>query len=415
MIVTLLVFAIVIPIAFGTIRNLVQQSTNVQDLVGSMQQDQVAGQALLQYLHSAYSVASSSTSSSLSANLEVGYSTVTATPQIATLSAACSTTATSGVGQLLVTLTPFGGSPTSQDTYYVEIPQSAASGTCPIFQFGYVQAGHSGSAVQWAASPSATAPTVALEITATFLPGPRIPTEGAAAQPSTLQTEIYLQNASATPAPNTATTLSAASSPAVDEPVTLSANVLPSPDGGATSFSVTQPDGISVACPSSALTNGASSCTFTPIETGSYAVSVQYSGDQSFNQSTSSTTLNIAYDTSTSLPPSSAPPASTTSGGVTTINVTATVAGSVPATYAQPPAPGGKVQFTIISTNKYGRQSTVTPSACVTGIAVSAGQAICQNVPITAGAGNKYTGTATFVPTSGSYYGSSSPSSTWSY
>jgi hypothetical protein len=415
LIVTLLVFSIVIPIAFGAIRNLVQQSTNIHDLVDSMQQDQVAGQTLLQYLHTVYSVSSSSTSSSLNANLEAGYSTAAATPQIATLSATCSPTATSGVGQLVVTLTPFGGSSTSQDTYYVEIPQSAPAGTCPIFQFGYVQHGQAGSPVRWAATPSATVPTVALEITATFLPGPRIPPEGAAAEPSTLQTEIYLQNASATPAPSTTTTVSASASPATDYPVTLTSSVLPSPDGGAMSFSVTQPDGTSVSCPSSALSSGTATCTFTPLETGSYTVSAQYSGDQSFNQSSTTTTLNVAYDTSTSLPLSSSPPASTTTKSGTFINVSATVAGAVPATYAQPPAPGGTVVFTIIATSKRGSQSTVTPVVCAAGVGVSGGVATCPNVPITPNAGNTYTATATFTPSSGTYYGSTSASSTWSY
>jgi prepilin-type N-terminal cleavage/methylation domain-containing protein len=189
MLIAMLVLSIIVPVAYGAIRNLTEQRASVNHLVESMEQDETAGQTLVQYLHAATNIAPVSTSSSLVAVLDDGYSTTGAAPGGATLTASCTGTATAGVGRLVVSLGPVDASPTSTSTFYVS---TTAPSSCAMFRYGNTGEVDGSGSLAWKSSASAS--TVAVGITATFLPGPSVPTEGAAARLSTLETEIYLQD-----------------------------------------------------------------------------------------------------------------------------------------------------------------------------------------------------------------------------
>lgn len=190
MLIAMFVFAIIVPIAFGAMRNLTEQSVATNHLALSMEQDQTAGQSLVQFLHTATVVEPSSTASSLSAEVATGFEAATGTAGTALLTATCTPSGTADVGELVVTLDPTGGEPSSTRTFSVETPTATSSTECGLFRYG---TGGSGSVV-WSANASATSPVVAIDLSVTFLPGTTVPTEGAAARLSTLETEVYLQN-----------------------------------------------------------------------------------------------------------------------------------------------------------------------------------------------------------------------------
>jgi uncharacterized repeat protein (TIGR01451 family) len=72
-------------------------------------------------------------------------------------------------------------------------------------------------------------------------------------------------------------------------PITLSAKVSPTPDSGTVTFSVSGPSGARVslpaACVAAKVAGGTATCTFTPIQGGTYSVSSQYSGDALYDPS----------------------------------------------------------------------------------------------------------------------------------
>lgn len=366
MVVTLLIVSIVVPVVYGIIDNLNQSAQNIHAEMASLEQDQSAGNTIVQYLHSAFAIGASSTGQALSATLEEGYSDASATDGVAQLNAVYQAPAASGnAGTLTVELGPFGGSLTSKDTYYVEPPASSSA----IFQYGYTSSSASGPSVAFTANPTANqlASVVAVEVSATFVPGLNLNTNSlAATRPSTLQSTVYLQNASGTPQPSTSTTVAASTTPTVGAPVTLTAAVLPIPDTGAVAFSVNDPSGALVPCIAGSLVAGATTCTFTPGTWGAYTVSAEYSGDESFEASTSpALTVAVAYATTTTL----------SLGAPPLVGASDTVTASVASPGGGPTPTAGSVAFTV------GQGSGTLATACQSVTVDSFGHATCTFTP----------------------------------
>ena len=66
-IITLAIVSIIIGLVLGFVTNLFQQSINVRDTMAGVQQDQTAGEGLLQYLHGAIVILPGSNATTLDA------------------------------------------------------------------------------------------------------------------------------------------------------------------------------------------------------------------------------------------------------------------------------------------------------------------------------------------------------------
>lgn len=297
MVVTLLVVAIVVPLAYGLVGNISQQSVDLHDTILGLQQDQTAGDALLQYLHGAVTVLPGSDATTLDATIEAGYNTATATQDIATLQAQLVPPAGPGLdASFVVTLTPQGGSAASVGTYY------AVDSADPFTYYYYASAGTTSPSCDSVTPTTTTDPpdatgqelvgthdpcavlgqVVAVGVDVTFLAGPQQSRQGfQAVQPTTFQTTVYLQNANA-PAPTTETSVSFPTSTlTAPETVDLTVSVAPAPDGGSVTVAVTMSSStISNSCssPTSLSAGGEASCSFEAGRSGTYTVVATYSG-----------------------------------------------------------------------------------------------------------------------------------------
>ncbi|MDA8291340.1 MAG: prepilin-type N-terminal cleavage/methylation domain-containing protein [Actinomycetota bacterium] len=297
LLVAMAVLAIIVPVIYGLIGNLSQQSVDLHDTMLGLKQDQTAGNALLEYLHGAVTVLPGSTPTTLIASIEAGYNTTTGTQDIATLEAQLVPPSGSNAdASFVVSITPQGGTPHPIGTYYV------VNGANPFTYYYYAAAGTA------APSCGATTPTtttnppdatgqelvavhdpcavlanvVAVGVDVTFLAGPQKPLQGfQAIQPTTFQTTVYLQNANA-PAPTTATAVTYPNiSPTYGTTVAFTVTVTPAPDGGTVTAVVTFGGStISNSC-SGATTlsaTGQASCSFFASYRGTYTVTATYSG-----------------------------------------------------------------------------------------------------------------------------------------
>lgn len=290
--VTLLIVAIVIPLAFGLIKNLLQQSQNVHDTIAGLQQDQTAGESLLQYLHGTIVILPGSNATALNASILAGVDPTTQTPQTATLAAVLTNAANPALGATFTTsLTPAGGSTSSVGTY-------GALSSSNVFTYYYVSP-TGGTASTSTPTNAQLSTIIGVGINVTFLAGPHVPTEGfQAVHPTTFATRIYLQNSAGAPAPTTTVILSSQTrSPAINSPLSVLATISTVPDGGTVTFLVTLGTASPVAQPvctapiavtTAGSSAGTATCTFTPTVRGTYNFSATYSGTSKFQPSTSS-------------------------------------------------------------------------------------------------------------------------------
>lgn len=350
LLVTLLVVAIVLPLAFGLIRNLLQQSQNVGDTIAGVQQDQTAGEALLQYLHGTTVILPGSNATTLDASILAGVGS-TATPYTATLQASLTNSASpNGDATFTTTLTPQGGTGHSIGTYY-------AVNSSSVFTYYYNDSTSTTTSTSTSTSTSLPAglaatstPTnaqlseiVAVGVSVTFLAGPHVPTEGyQAVHPTTFQTTIYLQNATGAPAPTSSTVVKFTGGNQVGSSITATATVSPVPDGGGISFSVELSGSAVSVCTSQvpvSTTTGTATCTFTPSTVGTYDFTASFSGTGHFQPSASGATPLVILAGAASTTTSVAATASRVAGqNYDSISMTATIS---------PVPDGGSVTFTI--------------------------------------------------------------------
>jgi len=297
MLVAMAVLAIIVPVIYGLIGNLSQQSVDLHDTMLGLKQDQTAGNALLEYLHGAVTVLPGSTPTTLIASVEAGYNTTTSTQDIATLEAQLVPPSGSNAdASFVVSITPQGGTPHPVGTYYV------VNTADPFTYYYYASVGATepscGSSTPTTTTnpPDATGQelvgtydpcaalgnVVAVGVDVTFLAGPQKPLQGfQAIQPTTFQTTVYLQNANA-PAPTTATVVSFPNTaPTYGTTVAFTVTVSPVPDGGSVTAVVTRGSStISNTCASatSLSTTGQASCSFYAASRATYTVTATYSG-----------------------------------------------------------------------------------------------------------------------------------------
>jgi hypothetical protein len=108
-VVTMAIVTAILGIVLGIITNLFQQSENVRDTMTGVQQDQTAGQALTQYLHSTTVILPGSNAATLNASILAGING-SDTPDTATLSAVLTNSASpKRDATFSTTLTPNGG------------------------------------------------------------------------------------------------------------------------------------------------------------------------------------------------------------------------------------------------------------------------------------------------------------------
>jgi len=116
-VVTLAIVTTILGIALGVVTNLFQQSQDVHDTITGVQQDQTAGQALTQYLHSAIVILPGSNATTLNASILAGIN-ASDNPGTATLSAVLTNSANPKLDATFrTTLTPDGGQASSVSTY----------------------------------------------------------------------------------------------------------------------------------------------------------------------------------------------------------------------------------------------------------------------------------------------------------
>jgi hypothetical protein len=91
------------------------------------------------------------------------------------------------------------------------------------------------------------------------------------------------------------TTLSVSfpASPRKGQVLTVTAKVTPTPNAGTVGFQVVGPNG-KVPCPGTALSGGVATCSFTPTQDGTYAVSASYSGSALYASSSSTSTVRVS-------------------------------------------------------------------------------------------------------------------------
>ena len=193
-----MVVSIILTLILGFVTNLVQQSTNVRDTMTGVQQDQTAGEALLQYLHGTIVILPGSTATTLNASILAGVNS-TSVPQTATLKSVLTPSSNPKFDATFTTsLSPDG-------VHYSNVSTYDAVNSSNVFTYWYNNYN-----VTPVTLASTTAPTnaelseiVAVGIDVTFLAGPQVPTRGFAVRATSFQTTIYLQNASGAPAPTT--------------------------------------------------------------------------------------------------------------------------------------------------------------------------------------------------------------------
>jgi hypothetical protein len=116
-VVTMAIVTAILGIVLGVVTNLFQQSQNVRDTVTGVQQDQTAGQALTQYLHSTIVVLPGSDATTLNASILAGINS-SDVPGTATLSAVLTNSSSSKLDATFqTTLTPDGGNSSTVNTY----------------------------------------------------------------------------------------------------------------------------------------------------------------------------------------------------------------------------------------------------------------------------------------------------------
>ncbi len=389
--VTLLVVSVVVGLVLGFVTNLVQQSTNVRDTMAGVQQDQTAGEGLLQYLHSSIVVLPGSNATTLETSILAGVSSG-GTPQTATFGAALTPPAGPKLdANFSTSLTPNGGTTRTLNDY-----DAVSSPTA----FTYYYNNYSVTPVVLA---STTTPTnaqlseiVAVGVDVTFLAGPQVPTAGfQAVHPTTFQTTVYLQNAAGAPAPTTSTSVTPPSGTiAAGSPLTVTATVSPIPDGGTVTFTVTQGGVALSACtsPVDVSTSGSATCTFTPATSGTYVVTASFSGTDDFQPSTGTASITVPMSTSTTIAVS----ATKSRHSQDTLTVTATVS---------PSAATGTVEFTlqVCSTGRSGGCNNYSGQSSLSAGSATWSQASLQS-------GDTYTVSATYEGSS-TYSGSTSATS----
>jgi type II secretory pathway pseudopilin PulG len=418
-VITLLIMSIVVGLVLGFMTNLLQQSTNVRDTMAGVQQDQTAGEGLLQYLHAAIVILPGSNATTLDASILDG--DPSGTPQTATFQAEYIAPGGAGLDATFQTsLAPNGG--------YCPVPPATPNpncrsindyDVCPLNMsgppcslpgspvqtavFSYYCAGTStctstptpepcpaGFSCTTAPTPAELAEIVAMNIDVTFLAGPQRPIEGfQAVRPTSFETTVYLQNASGAPAPTSVVSVVATGTKAIGSPLTLTATVSPTPDGGYVTFSVTQ--NTSAYCTTAvdvSTTTGTAACTFTPPVGGTYEVSATFSGTFSgssvFQAATSSQSAIVI------------PIQTTTTIGVTPASGQLSIAATV--TAADGSTPTGSVLFDITG-------GSPCSSGCTSTVALNAsGQASWTDTGLSNS--RTYNVSATFSDSTG-YYASS--------
>ena len=287
--VALLVVSVVIPIGLAFVSNMFQQSQDVHDTMTGVQQDQVAGEVLLQYLHATIVVLPGSTATTLNASVLAGVNS--STPQTATLQATLTPPTSPSLDATFTTsLTPNTG-PNAWKT--TSIGTYDAVNTSTVFTYYYVSS--TGLAPLTALTNAELSEVVAVGIDVTFLAGPHKPTYGFhAVHASNFETTIYLQNSAGAPAPTTMTTITGPTGTvAAGSPLTVTATVSPTPTGsdqGLVTFTVTLSGSPLADCTSPvdvAATSDAATCTFTPATGGTYDVTAAFSGTDLLEPSTS--------------------------------------------------------------------------------------------------------------------------------
>ncbi len=299
MVVVVLITAIIFPLVLGLVVGLVEGTADVHDTMSGVQQDQTAGEALLEYLHGTTVILTGSDATTLNATILVGLDS-TSTAQTATLSATLANSASPKLDATFTTsLTPAGGNATSTQSY-------DAVNSSSVFTYYYDT--DEGSDLSSTTDPTDAelSEIVAVGIKVTFLAGPHTPTQGFQSVRSTnFVTTIYLQNASGDPAPVTTTTLAVPTDPTIGEPATLTATVAQPPSGGTVTFTLDFGASALSDCTSPVdvdTTTGEASCTFTPASSGTYSASAAFSGSSGSGPSSSGTvTFSVPYGTTTSL------------------------------------------------------------------------------------------------------------------
>jgi len=284
MVVTLFIVSLIIPVTLAIVTNLFQQSQDLHDTMTGVQQDQIAGEALVQYLHSTIVILPGSNATTLKASLLAGVNS-SSTAQTATLLAVLTNSVNPKLDATFTTsLTPDGGTSSSVSTY-----DAVNSTTVFTYYYNNYSATPVGLATTTAPTNSQLSEIVAIGIDVTFLAGPHVPTQGfQSVRPSSFETTVYLQNAAGAPAPTSSVapptwTLSGST-------LTITATVTPVPDGGNVTFSVTDGSGNPLPLCAAPVDVNASSplatCSFTT-SGGTYYVSAAFSGTSDMQPSTS--------------------------------------------------------------------------------------------------------------------------------
>jgi prepilin-type N-terminal cleavage/methylation domain-containing protein len=363
--VTLAVLALIVGLLMGFIVELVQQSTNVRETMLGVEQDQIAGEGLVQYLHAATVVLPGSNATALEVSILAGEDS-TDTPEDVNVGAVLSPPSSSGLDSVFTTsVTPAEGTGTqSSINDYDAVPvqtissvtTTSGSTTVSLSSGGFtdvltgmnvtgtgiaigttvkavsgnrltlsVSATASGSVTLTFGQPfiyyysddgalsSTMAPTyaemsqvVAVGINVTFLAGPEHPTGGyKAVRPTSFRTTVSLQNSLGDEAPVTTTSLSYSGTLGIGDTLTITAAVSPVPDGGTVGFTATQ-GGSSVSVCTSLVevdtSSGDASCSFTPSAAGTYDFVATYSGTNDYEPSDASTlAVVVPYPTTTSI------------------------------------------------------------------------------------------------------------------
>jgi prepilin-type N-terminal cleavage/methylation domain-containing protein len=368
--VALFVSALIMTSVFGLIRNLVQQSMNVNATMLGVEQDQTAGEGLAQFLHATVAILPGSNATTLNANILAGvcpsgssYCT-TGTPESATFRAVLTNPSTCHTDATFATsLTPNEGPNNGQTSallnyYAVPYGDGCASATSNApFTYYYYNSATAPVTISSTTTPTATEmeDAVAVAVDVTFLAGPQTPTGGfQSVRPTNLETTIYLQN---TPdAPTYSIALGTSGTLAVGSTITVTATVSPVPDGGTVAFTVT---GMS-ACTSPVSVNtlnGTATCQFTPLAGGTYDVTAEFTGTDGFQITSPVSAIVIPIVTSTGISVS----LGTVSHGLVTLTAKATVS---------PTAASGTVEFSLSVCSGSNGSGTCTPysgSASVSG------------------------------------------------
>src|ERR1017187_1652005 len=126
-VVTMAIVTAILAIVLGVVTNLFQQGQNVKDTITGVQQDQTAGQALTQYLHSAIVILPGSSATTLKASILAGINS-SDTPLTATLLAVLTNSASPKLdATFTTTLTPDGGNASTVSTYDAVNSQTVAN------------------------------------------------------------------------------------------------------------------------------------------------------------------------------------------------------------------------------------------------------------------------------------------------